>query len=149
MSATASIRLTGHELANEGSPHDAHGRRTDSFRSTAGEGRGKCSCGTLSPFLPSATQRKAWHRTHKDEIRGMPDPTPSTTDVYPILGTVKSLNALPVNAVFFDARDTAWQVCDAETDGTEVRYRAADSESFCYQSASVLRYGPLRLVFTP
>lgn len=34
-----------------------------------GEGRAVCSCGAYSPLLPSTTQRRAWHRGHKDEIR--------------------------------------------------------------------------------
>lgn len=65
-----SARLSGHELVNEGAPHDSKGRRFGIYGySTAGEGRGKCSCGKLSPVLNSGNQRKAWHREHKEEIR--------------------------------------------------------------------------------
>lgn len=63
-------RLSGHELYREGAPYDDRGRPINIFwGGTAGAGRGKCSCGELSPGLSSATKRKAWHRAHKQEIR--------------------------------------------------------------------------------
>lgn len=34
------------------------------------KGHAKCSCGALSPHLPSKTKRQAWHReVHKEAIR--------------------------------------------------------------------------------
>lgn len=59
--------LKGHGLWFEGAPHDDHGKRIG-WRGVSGEGRARCSCGALSEPLPSASQRKAWHRTHKAEV---------------------------------------------------------------------------------
>ncbi|MET4222810.1 hypothetical protein [Oerskovia enterophila] len=62
-------RLAGHELWWEGAPHTAKGQLIYRGRiTTGGTGHGKCSCGALSPELPSGTQRRAWHREHKAEI---------------------------------------------------------------------------------
>lgn len=71
--AVPSVRLSGHELLSEGAPFVKEGRHSHLARSsygTGGTGRGKCSCGALSEVLDSGTKRKAWHRGHKDEIRG-------------------------------------------------------------------------------
>ena len=38
--------------------------------STSGVGIGVCRCGASSAVLPTAAARKAWHREHKDAIRG-------------------------------------------------------------------------------
>lgn len=57
-----------HGLWFEGAPHDAYGHRIVSnggWAGTGGPGRAACRCGALSPVLPSANQRKAWHREHK------------------------------------------------------------------------------------
>lgn len=63
-------RLSGHELYNEGAAFDDRGKHRISLHGgTGGEGKGKCSCGALSPKLTSGTQRKAWHRAHKAEIQ--------------------------------------------------------------------------------
>jgi hypothetical protein len=64
-------RLSGHELIGEGAAYDAKGkyRVQEIWGGTAGTGKGKCSCGALSPELTSGTKRKAWHRAHKDELR--------------------------------------------------------------------------------
>lgn len=63
-------RLSGHELYHEGAAYDDRGKHRLSLQGgTGGEGKGKCSCGALSPKLTSGTQRKAWHRAHKTEIR--------------------------------------------------------------------------------
>jgi hypothetical protein len=68
--AAPPTRLAGHELFYEGAAHDAQGKRVLVIRGgTGGTGRGKCSCGVLSPELTSGTKRKAWHRSHKDQIR--------------------------------------------------------------------------------
>lgn len=67
---TTATRVPGHELFYEGAAHDADGKRIlVIWGGTGGTGRGKCSCGALSPELTSGTQRKAWHRDHKDQIR--------------------------------------------------------------------------------
>lgn len=63
-------RLAGHELYSEGAPYDSDGKFVNTnWGGTAGVGRGKCSCGEMSPELPSGTKRKAWHRAHKEEMR--------------------------------------------------------------------------------
>lgn len=62
------ITLQSHGLRFEGAPHDEAGNRiTRGFGppGIGGSGRAKCGCGTLSPVLPSAYQRKQWHRAHK------------------------------------------------------------------------------------
>jgi hypothetical protein len=63
---TTTARVTGHTLRFEGAAYDDHGRRITGG-TTAGTGRGRCSCGTLSEVLDSANQRRAWHRQHKAE----------------------------------------------------------------------------------
>lgn len=63
-----SKRVKGHTLRNEGAPHDERGKRLNLYvfnLGTGGEGHGLCSCGAVSPLLPSASTRKAWHRRHK------------------------------------------------------------------------------------
>lgn len=71
-----STRLAGHELRDEGAPYDGRGRKIWQNRwTTSGRGRAKCSCGALSPELPSGTQRKAWHRAHKAEVRAAAEVT--------------------------------------------------------------------------
>jgi hypothetical protein len=56
-------RLAGHTLPNEG-------RLPGWPPSTQnGTGKARCSCGSESPELPSTTQRQAWFRDHKDDIR--------------------------------------------------------------------------------
>ena len=67
-----SPRVTGHGLAHEGAPHDDNGNRIGTRSpwgiGTGGPGRARCACGALSDVLPSAPQRKAWHRHHKTEV---------------------------------------------------------------------------------
>lgn len=66
-------RVTGHALANEGAPHNANGLRVwKAYGSTAGEGHGKCSCGTISPLFLSAAERNRWHRQHKALVANTP-----------------------------------------------------------------------------
>lgn len=76
-------RTAGHTLRKEGKPYaldlctecrhaateaviwrDEFGRR---IRSSAGHGL--CACGALSAHLPSDRQRKAWHDSHKTQMR--------------------------------------------------------------------------------
>lgn len=59
--------LKGHALRSEGAAYDDRGKP---MRHDTGVGRAKCECGELSEHLPSRGQRKAWHRRHKDAIRG-------------------------------------------------------------------------------
>lgn len=56
-------RVSGHWLIQEGWPHDSTGRQ---LRRDALQGRGKCSCGALSDWLPTTAARQRWHRyVHK------------------------------------------------------------------------------------
>jgi hypothetical protein len=54
--------LPGHSLPNEG-------RIVDGPYLSSGIGVSVCTCGTPSPLLPNAAQRKVWHRDHKDDVR--------------------------------------------------------------------------------
>ena len=60
-------RVTGHALLAEGAPYDDHGQRIWPS-GHAGPGRAKCQCGVMSAVLPSARQRQAWHRQHKNDL---------------------------------------------------------------------------------
>jgi hypothetical protein len=63
------MRLAGHTLIGGGAPHLSNGVRImRMYGGTFGGGHGKCSCGALSGDLPSSTKRKAWHRTHKEQV---------------------------------------------------------------------------------
>jgi len=53
-----------HGLHREGRPYDETGQRWD----FSGNGHAKCSCGELSPVLPSNRARQRWHKTHKAQI---------------------------------------------------------------------------------
>lgn len=55
-------RLSGHSL-----PHE--GRVIDGMTMSSGPGVSVCACGTPSPNLPNASQRKKWHHDHKNDIR--------------------------------------------------------------------------------
>ncbi|MDQ8040652.1 hypothetical protein RDI86_02195 [Cellulosimicrobium sp. XJ-DQ-B-000] len=69
---SASTRLAGHELLWEGAPHEKRANGTFSRRwgqGTGGTGHGLCSCGASSGEMTSGTQRKKWHREHKQQIR--------------------------------------------------------------------------------
>lgn len=79
------MSFPSHGLWYEGAPHDDRGHRTNGV-GVSGDGRAKCRCGAMSEVLPSANQRKAWHRTHKAEIAaqaaaaagpGADDPSPA------------------------------------------------------------------------
>lgn len=60
--------VVGHGLSAEGAPHDERGDRIGS-NTVSGIGRGLCACGATSDVLPSAGQRRRWHREHKQAIR--------------------------------------------------------------------------------
>lgn len=64
----ASRRLDGHVIWAEGAAFDVSGVRLHQ-RTIAGEGYGFCQCGARSEQLPSARQRKQWHRSHKQQMR--------------------------------------------------------------------------------
>jgi hypothetical protein len=55
-------RLSGHSLLFEGQPCGLN------FYARSGNGSGKCSCGELSPILPTNAARKRWHREHKADV---------------------------------------------------------------------------------
>ena len=62
-----------HGLQFEGAPHlvaeDGRVHRVSRpWGGVSGEGRGVCRCGAYSDILPSAHQRKKWHREHKREV---------------------------------------------------------------------------------
>lgn len=68
MSETTRL-VPGHTLVGEGAPHDNRGYRIGHWSlGVSGCGRGRCSCGALSPVMQSANQRKQWHREHKAEV---------------------------------------------------------------------------------
>lgn len=66
MSQRGKTVLKGHSLLDEGAAYSIDGCR---IWYTRGDGHGKCSCGALSDPLPSNSQRKQWHRDHKELVR--------------------------------------------------------------------------------
>jgi hypothetical protein len=66
-----STRLAGHGLFREGKPfrvvRDSSGDWPDTAPGRMG--RGRCSCGEVSPWTDSDADRRRWHRRHKDEVR--------------------------------------------------------------------------------
>ena len=62
--------VKGHALVAEGAAFDKEGDSTKRVRygTVAGRGRALCECGSVSPRLDSANQRKKWHREHKAEV---------------------------------------------------------------------------------
>lgn len=62
MNLVGKTLLKGHTLLFEG---EAIGQ---SWHKN-GPGSGKCSCGEMSPELPTRAARKRWHREHKEAIR--------------------------------------------------------------------------------
>ncbi len=61
MSLKGKTLVKGHSLLFEGKTPGA-------IRWTGGEGPGKCSCGVLSPSLPTTGARQRWHKEHKAEV---------------------------------------------------------------------------------
>jgi len=59
--------LRGHGLVSEGKAYDDSG---DYLGPAARWGRGRCSCGDVSPWLRSTAARQRWHREHKNKRRG-------------------------------------------------------------------------------
>lgn len=57
--------VPGHGLQFEGRAYDDDARWVLYGKT----GRGLCSCGELSPVLPSIAARKRWHREHKAEVK--------------------------------------------------------------------------------
>jgi hypothetical protein len=57
-----------HSLRSEGAPHDDRGVIIG-YNGISGVGRAYCRCGVLSPVLPSARQRRIWHRAHKARVQ--------------------------------------------------------------------------------
>lgn len=82
MSAATSTILPGHALVGQGAPYGLGLNNTVQLirsHTTAGPGRGLCSCGDLSLELPTATRRKAWHRQHKADVAAGLPRNPNTT----------------------------------------------------------------------
>lgn len=59
--------VAGHGLLNEGAAFDECGCRLQ-WGTVGGGGRGRCSCGEFSAWLPSAAERKRWHKGHKADV---------------------------------------------------------------------------------
>lgn len=70
-------RLAGHGLIGEGKALGTYSL------GVSGPGRGGCSCGARSGYLESSGKRRAWHASHKDEVRNQAasDPTPSLQEL--------------------------------------------------------------------
>jgi hypothetical protein len=76
-------RVPGHSIDSLATPRDDDGNpvppvRVGRFRKAIG--RGKCSCGLLSPVLDSGPDRQEWHRGHKldvltEAVLGVPLPS--------------------------------------------------------------------------
>lgn len=64
--------MSGHGLRFEGAAflHNSRGELDRVWgQGVGGYGYALCACGATSPTpLPSAYQRKAWHRSHKAEV---------------------------------------------------------------------------------
>lgn len=67
---TKALLVPGHTLMWEGAAHDDNGIVMSTIYgvSRGGSGRAKCSCGELSEPFRSSTQRRQWHRDHKNQI---------------------------------------------------------------------------------
>jgi hypothetical protein len=69
--------LAGHALSGEGRHRYTPDGTWLDCRGSDRAGCAKCECGALSPMLANPSLRKAWHRKHKDEVRGgAAQPTP-------------------------------------------------------------------------
>lgn len=63
-------RLVGHGLRYEGAAFQRYANGVDNLmREQSGPGYAKCECGALSPWLSNRSQRKTWHKDHKDDLR--------------------------------------------------------------------------------
>lgn len=58
--------VPGHTLRYEGNAYNPNGQMKYRFNDPVGHA--KCSCGALSPELPSRAARKRWHKQHKAEV---------------------------------------------------------------------------------
>lgn len=71
--------LKGHGLIREGRPsflsdlcssgYCHYYLQRDYEVGPAWDGHARCSCGAVSPHLPTVAARKRWHREHKDALR--------------------------------------------------------------------------------
>ncbi len=61
-----SARVSGHALRGEGAGHHSSGKRI--WPPDRALAHGKCECGALSPAVLTNTQRKRWHKWHKELI---------------------------------------------------------------------------------
>lgn len=68
MSRRGQTLVKGHTLLGEGQGYDSNGKRTWTYHPER-HVHGQCSCGALSPPLPSNGARKRWHAEHKQQIR--------------------------------------------------------------------------------
>lgn len=78
-------RVSGHSIVAQGAPHDEDGlnvNRNDRWpHSVHGVGIGLCTCGLASEVLPSAYQRRRWHKAHREGVwrAGPPPEAPAMT----------------------------------------------------------------------
>jgi hypothetical protein len=62
-------RVPGHTLDSKAIARDDQGLPLPpSGRNRKAVGRAQCSCGLLSPELPSGPDRAEWHRAHKLDV---------------------------------------------------------------------------------
>lgn len=105
-----------HTLWYEGAPHGDDGVRiitgNGRYLGVAGVGRARCSCGELSPVLPSAYQRKAWHRAHKADAANDGRHQPTCSTCVAALDALRELVALkdgPRDAQYERRKPLAWE----------------------------------------
>jgi hypothetical protein len=62
-------RVPGHTLDSKAIARDDQGKPLPpTGRNRKAVGRAQCSCGLLSPELPSGPDRAEWHREHKLDV---------------------------------------------------------------------------------
>jgi hypothetical protein len=72
MTRIHNLPIPGHHLIDEGKVYPDHSKdRMYSYEPI--EYKGGCKCGAKPPGFPHVSSRamKAWHRKHKDEVRGI------------------------------------------------------------------------------
>jgi hypothetical protein len=66
-------RIAGHSNRAGGAPRAADGTLLPTYGPGSSQtGHAQCSCGEISPPLPSGRERKLWHIQHREELAGVP-----------------------------------------------------------------------------